>query len=211
RLVVYAGATAPPTLVRTGTASRGRAAAGRRDQGMRGPFRRGGRSRGLSAKAGFHRYSWNLRGDNGALVLPGDYELRLMHDDGEQRQRVTLALDPRVAAEGVTVDDLRAQIDLVEKVQALSERAGRLAADVRRRSRTASTEAARATLRELGSRLDNARETYPQQMLLSQVRYLSSMINRADQRPGNHAYQRYDQLVAAVADLEQRLAALDGE
>ena len=61
------------------------------------------------------------------------------------------------------------------------------------------------------ARLDNARETYPQQMLLSQVRYLASMINRADQRPGNHAYQRYRQLVAEVEDLEQRLAGVGGK
>ena len=124
---------------------------------------------------------------------------------------MTLVLDPRVAAEGITREDLQAQIDLVEQVQALSERTSALAAEVRRRSRSASGDAERATLGELAARLDNARETYPQQMLLSQVRYLASMINRADQRPGNHAYQRYRQLVAEVEDLEQRLAGVGGK
>ena len=211
RLEVFDLGQDPPVQVRAVTASGRRPTPGRRDQGMRRPFRRGGGGRGLSDKAGFHRYTWNLRGDNGALVLPGDYELRLIHAGGEARQRVTLVLDPRVAAEGITREDLQAQIDLVEQVQALSERTSALAAEVRRRSRSASGDAERATLGELAARLDNARETYPQQMLLSQVRYLASMINRADQRPGNHAYQRYRQLVAEVEDLEQRLAAVGGK
>ena len=211
RLEVFDLAQDPPAQVRSVAASGRRAPPGQRDQRMRGPFRRGRGGRGISDKAGFHRYTWNLRGDNGALVLPGDYELRLSCQDSEVRQRVTLVLDPRVAAEGVTAADLAAQIELVEKVQALSRRASELAAAVRRRVRTADSEVARSTLRQLGARLDNARQTYPQQMLLSQVRYLASMINRADQRPGNHAYQRYEQLVAEVTDLEAQLTALNGK
>ena len=77
--------------------------------------------------------------------------------------------------------------------------------------RGGASDATRAALDAINDRLNNARETYPQQMLLSQVRYLSSMINRADQRPGNHAYQRYEQLAAEVRTLEQQLAALDGK
>ena len=63
----------------------------------------------------------------------------------------------------------------------------------------------------MSAQLNNARETYPQQMLLSQVRYLSSMINRADQRPGNHAFQRYEQLLQEVEAMERRSKALQGK
>ena len=124
---------------------------------------------------------------------------------------VVFGADHGVAAEGVTRDDLQAQRELVAKVQALSERASALAATARRRGRGDASDATRAALDAINDRLNNARETYPQQMLLSQVRYLSSMINRADQRPGNHAYQRYEQLAAEVRTLEQQLAALDGK
>ncbi|MEC8653010.1 MAG: hypothetical protein VXY92_10650, partial [Planctomycetota bacterium] len=180
----------------------------RRTQGMRGPFRRGRSGRGLSSKAGFHRYTWDLRGEGSTMVLPGRYELRLVFDGGQAAQQVELTMDPRVAAEGVTRDDLQAQRELVAKVQALSQRASALAASARRRrDRDAAEE--RAALDEINDRLNNARQTYPQQMLLSQIRYLSSMINRADQRPGNHAYQRYDQLVEEVTALERQLAELD--
>ena len=211
RLEVYDLSQSPPALVRTVRASGGRRNPGRFDQRMRGPFRRGRTGRGLSDKAGFHRYTWNLRGDNGALVLPGDYELRLVHAGGEQRQRVQLVLDPRVAAEGVTKEDLAAQIDLVEKVQALSRRASALAGDVRRLASDASSDETRAAAEAMSAQLNNARETYPQQMLLSQIRYLSSMINRADQRPGNHAYQRYEQLLQEFEAMERRSKALQGK
>ena len=142
------------------------------------------------------------------MVLPGRYELRLVFDGGQAAQQVELTMDPRVAAEGVTRDDLQAQRELVAKVQALSQRANALAASARRwRDRDDAEE--RAALDAINDRLNNARQTYPQQMLLSQIRYLSSMINRADQRPGNHAYQRYDQLVEEVTALERQLAELD--
>jgi photosystem II stability/assembly factor-like uncharacterized protein len=211
RLEIRDLSTATPTLVRTVRASGERGSNGRRDQGMRGPFRRGGRGRGLSASKGFHRYVWNLRGEGSTLVLPGDYELRLIHDGGESAQRVTLELDPRVKAEGITRADLQAQIDLVEKVQALSQRASKLAGDVRSLSRAQMSEERGASLDAIAARLNNARQTYPQQMLLSQIRYLGSMINRADQRPGNHAYQRYEQLVEELSGLEKQLAELRGK
>jgi hypothetical protein len=40
---------------------------------------------------------------------------------------------------------------------------------------------------------DNS-DSYPPPMLISQIRYLSGMTSSADQRPGNYAYSRYDEL-----------------
>ena len=199
------------TLVRTVLAGSGRPARGRRDQGMRAPFTRGRGGRGLSNKQGFHRYTWNLRGEGRSMVLPGTYELRLVHADGSATQQVEVALDPRVAAEGVTREDLAAQAELVQQVAALGDRANTLAARVRERLREPRDDDTSAALQQLGKRLNNARQTYPQQMLLSQIRYLSSMIGRADGRPGNHAYQRYTQLVEEVDDLERTLAEVGGK
>jgi len=198
-------------LVRTIRASGGNRARGRRDQGMRGPFMRGRGNRGLSDQRGFHRYTWNLRGDGSAMVLPGTYELRLVHADGVATKQVQVALDPRVAAEGVTVEDLAAQADLIKKVTTLSERANALAAKVRDQLRGERDDADAERLSIISRRLNNARQTYPQQMLMSQIRYLSSMIGRADHRPGNHAYQRYEQLIKEIAELEQMLPTSVGK
>ena len=128
--------------------------------------------------------------------------------------RITLNqkdIQARVAAEGVTREDLAAQAKLVQQVAALGDRANTLAARVRERLREPRDDDAGAALQQLDERLNNARQTYPQQMLLSQIRYLSSMIGRADGRPGNHAYQRYTQLVEAVDDLERTLAEVGGK
>ncbi|MCK5941283.1 MAG: hypothetical protein KAI24_04865, partial [Planctomycetes bacterium] len=165
---------------------------------------------------GFHRYTWDLRREGvdgrsrGPMVLPGEYELRLVHDGGESAQRVTLSLDPRVKAEGITADDLRAQAELILQVQELSQRATKLAGEVRRLSRAQMSEERGRKLDAIAARLNNDRVTYPQQMLLSQIRYLAGMIDRADQRPGNHAFQRYQQLVAEVAELERELEQISG-
>jgi len=42
--------------------------------------------------------------------------------------------------------------------------------------------------------LVTAKGPYPQPMLIDQTQYLGSMINRADQRPGNDAYIRFEEL-----------------
>lgn len=183
---------------------------GRRDQGMRAPFRRGGRSGGLENGAGLHRWSWNLRTDAGTTALPGDYEVRLVHDGGEQRQKLTVTLDPRVAAEGITTEDLQAQAELIVRVGELRARADRLVQDLRRMSRAQMSEERGARLGAIRARLVNESERYPQEMLLSQIRYLGGMIDRADQRPGKDAYVRCEQLEQQIADCEKQLQELDG-
>ena len=206
---------AKPELIRTikASASRGGARRGRRDQGMRGPFRRGGGGGStLSAEKGLHRYTWDMRRDSkngrGPLVAAGTYEICLVHADGVSTQRLTLSMDPRLTAEGVTAEDLQAQVDLILEVQELTARTNALVADIRRLSRAKSSEERGAKLDALRARLVNASGAYPQQMLQSQVRYLSSMIDRADQRPGRDAYIRLQQLQKAIAACEADLKAL---
>jgi hypothetical protein len=41
-------------------------------------------------------------------------------------------------------------------------------------------------------------------MLLSQISYLSSMINSADQQPGEDAYARYEELVVQFEALKTK-------
>ena len=131
-----------------------------------------------------------------------------MHADGVSTQRLTLSMDPRLTAEGVTAEDLQAQVDLILEVQELTARTNALVADIRRLSRAKSSEERGAKLGALRARLVNASGAYPQQMLQSQVRYLSSMIDRADQRPGRDAYIRLQQLQKSIAACEADLQAL---
>jgi photosystem II stability/assembly factor-like uncharacterized protein len=207
---------AKPELIRTIKASASRATGrrGRRDQGMRGPFRRGGGGgSALSAEKGLHRYTWDMRREGvngrGPLVAAGTYEICLVHAGGVSTQRLTMTMDPRLAAEGVTAEDLQAQVDLILEVQTLTARTGKLVADIRSLSRAQVSAERGAKLDALRARLVNASGAYPRQMLQSQVRYLSGMIDRADQRPGRDAYIRLQQLQKAIAACEADLKALN--
>jgi hypothetical protein len=93
-------------------------------------------------------------------------------------------------------------------VQELAERTDQLVQDIRKLSRAQMSDERGAKLDALRARLVNASGAYPQQMLQSQVRYLASMLDRADQRPGRDAYQRLEQLQAAIAACEAELVAI---
>jgi hypothetical protein len=41
-----------------------------------------------------------------------------------------------------------------------------------------------------------------QPMLTNQIGYLGSMLKQADQKPGNDAYERYEELKAKLASLK---------
>ena len=182
------------------------------EQGMRGPPPRARGDRRLQATAGLHRYSWDMRSDGpggrGPLLGAGSYEVVLRHSGGISVQRLTLEPDPRLAAEGITADDLKAQAELIIAVQELAERTDQLVQDIRKLSRAQMSDERGAKLDALRARLVNASGAYPQQMLQSQVRYLASMLDRADQRPGRDAYQRLEQLQAAIAACEAELVAI---
>ena len=88
---------------------------------------------------------------------------------------------------GVTQEDLEAQEKLALEVRDLLSRARKLAI-------------------EDGSPKDalgTAGGPYPQPMLIDQIRYLASMINQADQRPGKDAYERYEDLKGELEKLER--------
>ena len=53
-------------------------------------------------------------------------------------------------------------------------------------------------LAKLQEQFITAEGRYMTPMLLNQVSYLNSMLNRADQKPGRDAYIRYDELKAKL-------------
>jgi hypothetical protein len=139
-----------------------------------------------------------------------------------------LLIDPRVAAEGVTIADLRAQYELDLAVRATLALANHIASgiDTLRQvlagARSGQGGAQNQTLDrialeldELEGRLRDADGSYPQPMLLNQIGYLLGMISSADQAPGEDAYVRHDELRleteaarGALEALERRLRAV---
>ena len=179
---------------------------------MRGP-RRGGRATvGVARTAGMHRTAWDFRRSGsggrgrGPLVIPGRYEVRLIAAGETRAAWLNLLMDPRVAADGVTVEDLAAQEALIIEVARLSADANELGTRLRRT--VAATKKPGPVLLDLQSKVITARGMpYPTPMLLDQVRYLASMVDGADQKPGRDAYRRLEVLRRRV---DEYTKALDG-
>jgi hypothetical protein len=114
-------------------------------------------------------------------------------------------LDPRIADSGVSTEDLIRQEQLALAVRDLMTDARKMANDIdlRREELSKKIEKGKASKKVLAedealefveSELVTAEGRYMTPMLIDQIRYLSSMIDRADQIPGEDAYLRFEEL-----------------
>ncbi len=207
------------------------------EPGMAGPPGGGaGAATALAKDAGMHRFIWDLRhpgpwhaqpsrsGRGGPLAVPGAYQVRLTVGDWSETRDLEVLIDPRVAADGITQQDLEAQLALNLRIRdAISEarKAAHRIAEVRTalKERLEAggdadvAERSRRLDRQLGAledRLVTAEDRYPQPMLIDQLQYLYGMTNGADQRPGADAYARLDELAAQLAASMAELSPLLG-
>jgi len=201
---------------------------------MRTGFFEKGYSEALSADAGTHRFRWDFRhagawddnpersGANGPMVAPGSYEVRLTAGGQTLSRSFELPIDPNVRKTGITIKDLQAQEALNLKVRNLHSQAKMLAAMVEGRLEELEKElekegaddqihAEMRRLQALESELTTAEGRYRQPMLVAQIQYLSYMLRGADQRPGQDAYDRYEDLKAWYNRLLPRWEAIGGE
>jgi len=169
----------------------------------------------LDKTAGMHRFIWDLSyagpwdanrarsGRNGPMVGPGMYQARLTVGNRVQAQSFWVEMDPRVVKDGVTEADVAEQVALLLQARdALSD--ARLAAQrietakqqyVGREGRRQQGILAQLTAIE-GKLVTDQTEgvRYPTPMLIDQLSYLYGNLDRADQRPGRDAYERYEEL-----------------
>ncbi|MEE2877339.1 MAG: hypothetical protein VX822_06130 [Candidatus Neomarinimicrobiota bacterium] len=156
-------------------------------------------SKKLDKSVGTHRFRWDMRHkgawnelpdrafSNGPMAAPGTYTVTFTVNEKSQKQSFQLLADPRIAKSGVTEKDLKEQEKLALEVRDLLSRARKLAAEEN------SPKDALVT----GS------GPYPQPMLIDQIRYLASMIDQADQRPGKDAYDRFQELTSKLEKLSK--------
>jgi photosystem II stability/assembly factor-like uncharacterized protein len=166
----------------------------------------------LSRAAGMHRFLWDLRiasapgdvGRGGApLVVPGMYQVRLKVGDLVESKPLEVKLDPRVAADGVTIADLQEQFDLLRRIQAVSadarETATLIELTIRARPSGGGSVAALEALR---AKLVTAGGPYPQPMLIDQLSNIARMAGSADQKVGRSAFEYLDELEKALAAIK---------
>ncbi|MGH9487669.1 MAG: VPS10 domain-containing protein [Terriglobales bacterium] len=187
-----------------------------------GGFGRFGAPPRLAATPGMHRFTWNLRypgpwesarqphGGNGPLAVPGRYEVRLSYGGWSQTQPLTIKEDPRNIADGVTQADLEQQFEHNQRVLALVSQVNQLVARVRRAERHPPGSVDRARLHALAAALITPPIRYSQPGLQDQISYLYGMTNRADQRIGQDAIDRYQVLKTKLGALQKQVDDLLG-
>ena len=154
--------------------------------------------------------------DDGPLAAPGTYRARLTVDGETVATRsFELMIDPRVREDGTTVADLRQQHDLNLEIRDAISRAQVLAGQVlslreRVESASGSHESLSDGLAALHDSIFSTHEpvSYPEPMLLNQLSYLYGMTTGADQKPGQDARVRLEQLRERISAYQDRLAKL---
>jgi photosystem II stability/assembly factor-like uncharacterized protein len=205
-----------------GGASAGAAAAGGdtpvSDTGGGGGFGRGGPGvvTRVTKTTGMNRVVWDGRAQSGLAMPPGQYQVKLTVDGQAQTAPLTVLIDPRIAAEGVTNADLVEQYEHNVKMRALE-------ADVDQTLARVNT--ARSKLQgAAGADADKAKQVqaiyekivatpegvrYNKPGLQEHVRYLAGMTANVDQKIGRDAIERYNELKkeldAIKADLDKAI------
>ena len=146
----------------------------------------------LDKSAGLHRFVWDLRYPgplpslaNGPVAVPGSYMVKLTAGPVSFTQPLNIVEDPRVAADGVTISDLRQQFEHNLQVRELVSDTNRLVAKARADKNSALLE-----------KLVTPPIRYSQPAFQTQVQYLYSVTNSTDQRPGEDVLERYKVLRA---------------
>jgi photosystem II stability/assembly factor-like uncharacterized protein len=171
--------------------------------------RGGGGGPRVTTNAGHNRFVWDVRHQNTLQAPPGQYQARLKVGATTLTQPFNVLIDPRVAAEGVTVADLREQFEhntrmreMVAEVNALAQRVQQ--AQRRLQSATGAAADTARRLAPVAAKLLTEPVRYGKPGLQEHIRYLAGMTTGADQKIGRDAVERY-------AVLRRELDALKAE
>jgi hypothetical protein len=163
----------------------------------------------VTKNVGLNRFVWGVQHASGLGAPPGAYQARLTVDGTTQTVPFTVRIDPRLAAEGITVADLREQFQHNSKLRELVSEANAQVARTRQqeaRLKTASGAAADtlAKVQAIAGKLNTQPVRYGKPGLQAHITYLASMTTRVDQKVGRDALSRY-------ADLKRELDAVKAE
>jgi len=172
----------------------------------------GGRGRGnappprVTKDVGMNRVVWDVRSAAGLTMPPGAYQARLAVNQMTATQSFNVLIDPRIAADGITVADLNEQYEHNRRVRELGAQAQQLLTRVRA-AMTGATGDNATKLRAIYEQLVDTPEgvRYNKPGLQTHIRYLASMTANTDQKIGRDAIDRYQELKKALDALEAQL------
>ena len=180
---------------------------------MRAPAQRTSGVPTLATAKGTHRFVWDLAvavegAPRAPRAVPGAYQARLTVDGKSTTQPLSVELDPRLVADGLTVADLQAQFDLALQILAAMgdarETIGRVEGALRSAAEGGSV---RAQLEDIHRALvtDRSISSYPQPMLADQFSYLYSNMVGTEQEPSGEMVKRLEVLKAELEEHKARL------
>jgi photosystem II stability/assembly factor-like uncharacterized protein len=203
------------------------------------PFFGGGGSQTPSDMSGSNRFRWNMRtegwtdfegrifwaaGNVGPSVVPGRYQARLTVDGESQTRDFEITINPRAAAEGVTVADLQERFDFASRIRdrvseaneaVLSIRAVKAQVDDRME------QSENAQLQDLGGTVNDRLSGVESEIyqvknrsgqdplnfpikLNNKIAALLNQVEGAENRPTDQSYEVFEVLSAALdQELEQ--------
>jgi hypothetical protein len=168
----------------------------------------------LKAKKGYNRFKWDMtatgpwnkkagnRYKNGPLVKPGTYTAKLTINDKVLLQSFEIMIDPRVVETGISEEIINKQVDFQLKIRDLLNKALLLVDELEEEQKslenkeitTAAEKSKLAQMEKVLYKLKTREGIYEQPMLTSQIYYLYSMMNEADQEIGKDALDRFGEL-----------------
>lgn len=180
---------------------------GGRFGGMRAPV--------VTANEGHNRFVWNVQHESGLGAPPGEYQVRLTVGSTVLTQPLNVLIDPRLAEEGLTAEDLQEQFHhnltmraMVEEVRALVARVEE--AQERLQGATGRDAQVLQSLNQVAAALITGPIRYSQPGLQTHITYLAGMTSRVDQKVGRDAFERYEVLREELDTLTEAVNRLLG-
>jgi photosystem II stability/assembly factor-like uncharacterized protein len=176
---------------------------------------RGGPPPRVTKVEGMNRFVWDVRNQSGLVEPPGTYQVRLKPGTLVQTQPFTVLIDPNVAADGVTVADLKEQFEHNLRMRQLVTDAGQLATRVRDlqsklRGAADDDKSQADSLDAVAARLFSEPVRYGKPGLQAHITYLAGMTTGTDQKIGRDAVERYIVLRKELDDLRAELDRIQG-
>jgi hypothetical protein len=140
---------------------------------------------------GINRFVWDLRNQAGVTLPPGQYQVRLKTGAVSLIQPFQVLIDPRVAANGVTITDLQEQFEHNMRMRELVNDVNQLVTRVKEAQNKSPND---ARLNALAAKLLTESVRYGKPGLQAHITYLASMTANVDQKIGRDAIERYQVL-----------------
>ena len=162
----------------------------------------------VTKRAGINRFAWDVRNQAGVTLPPGQYQVRLKTGTVSKTEPLTVLIDPRVAADGVTLADLQEQFEHNMRMRELVTAVNQLVNRVKDAQNKSPND---ARLKAIAAKLLTEPVRYGKPGLQAHITYLAGMTANVDQKIGRDAIERYQVLKkefdAAQAEAKQVLGS----